>query len=107
MILSPSPLKLSAEPTPTGTILLTMKLPLLFTCLGLFTFLSGAPAAPMPPVEDRVRDLLARMTLEEKVGQLVQYSSRGALTGPASQTELVPAIKAGGVGSMLNVTGTA
>jgi beta-glucosidase len=69
----------------------------------------GLAAAPAPAlrIEDRVRSLLAQMTLEEKVGQLVQYSSRGALTGPASQAELVPAFKAGGVGSMLNVTGAA
>jgi beta-glucosidase len=85
-----------------------MNLRLLLPCLGLLATLPIARAAlPTPAVEDRVRDLLAQMTLEEKVGQLVQYSSRGALTGPASATELIPAIKAGGVGSMLNVTGAA
>ncbi|MBI2496617.1 MAG: beta-glucosidase BglX [Opitutae bacterium] len=67
----------------------------------------AAPTAAASSVEERVRDLLDRMTLEEKVGQLVQYSSRGTVTGPVSQAELVPALKAGGVGSMLNVTGAA
>lgn len=77
--------------------------------LGLLTILSGALAAPAPtpPVEERVRALLAQMTLEEKVGQLVQYSSPGEVTGPASMASLVPAMKAGGVGSMLNVHGAA
>ena len=71
-------------------------------------WLGLAAATPSAPsVDDRVRELLGRMTLEEKVGQLVQYSSRGALTGPASQAELVPALKAGAVGSMLNLTGAA
>jgi len=85
---------------------MTLRLPAL--CLGFLSLVSAAlAAAPTPPVEDRVRDLLAQMTVEEKVGQLVQYSSRGALTGPASKAELVPALKAGGVGSMLNVTGAA
>lgn len=86
---------------------MTLRLPV--SCLGLLNLVSAAlaAAAPTPPVEDRVRDLLAQMTVEEKVGQLVQYSSRGALTGPASEAELVPALKAGGVGSMLNVTGAA
>ena len=80
---------------------------LLIPSLALLTLLCGARAAPAstPPVEDRVRDLLSRMTLEEKVGQLVQYSSPGEVTGPASMASLVPAMKAGGVGSMLNVHG--
>jgi beta-glucosidase len=58
-------------------------------------------------VDERVRDLLGRMTLEEKVGQLVQYSSRDDMTGPASQAELAPLIKAGGIGSLLNIKGAA
>jgi beta-glucosidase len=86
-----------------------MNLRLLLPCLGLLAILPvvRAAAASVPPIEDRVRDLLSRMTLEEKVGQLVQYSSRDALTGPGSQAELVPLIKAGAVGSMLNVHGAA
>lgn len=56
-------------------------------------------------VDDRVRDLLGRMTLEEKAGQLVQYASREDMTGPASSASLTPEIKAGAVGSLLNVTG--
>jgi beta-glucosidase len=86
---------------------MTLRLPV--SCLGFLSLVSAAlaAAAPTPPVDDRVRDLLAQMTVAEKVGQLVQYSSRGALTGPASKAELVPALKADGVGSMLNVTGAA
>jgi beta-glucosidase len=81
---------------------------LFLPCLGLLAFLPLARAAtPTPPVEERVRELLGRMTLEEKVGQLVQYSGREKLTGPGSQAQLVPQIKAGGVGSMLNVYGAA
>lgn len=76
--------------------------------LGLVsTALATTPATTPAPVGERVRALLAQMTLEEKVGQLVQYSSRGAMTGPASAAQLVPAIKAGGVGSVLNIHGAA
>jgi len=49
------------------------------------------------PVEKRIDDLLRRMTLEEKVGQMCQYSGL-----PEGYEEM---IKDGRVGSFLNVTG--
>lgn len=67
----------------------------------------AANPGSVPTVDDRVRDLLGRMTLEEKVGQLVQYSSRDDMTGPASAAAIAPAIAAGGVGSLLNIHGAA
>ncbi len=72
-------------------------------CLVL-TF-AAAVVATAATVEERVRDLVGRMTLEEKVGQLVQYSSRDDMTGPASASSITPLLRAGGIGSMLNVTG--
>ena len=60
---------------------------------------------PTAPVDERVRHLLAQMTLEEKVGQLVQYSSREDMTGPADKSSITPKLQSGGVGSMLNVVG--
>ncbi|SFQ81580.1 glycoside hydrolase family 3 N-terminal domain-containing protein [Hymenobacter arizonensis] len=58
------------------------------------------------PIEQRITALLAQMTLEEKVGQLNQYSGR-QLTGPASdrKTTLLNSIREGTVGSVLNVKG--
>lgn len=62
------------------------------------------------PIEQRIKDLLSRMTLDEKVGQLNQLSG-GAFTGPAlndaGQKEKMQQVKAGKVGSMLNVIGVA
>lgn len=62
------------------------------------------------PVEQRIKDLLSRMTLEEKVGQLNQVNG-GAFTGPAlndaGQKEKMQLVKEGKVGSMLNVIGVA
>ncbi|GAB3870993.1 beta-glucosidase BglX [Hymenobacter segetis] len=57
-------------------------------------------------IEQRISALLAQMTLEEKVGQLNQYSGR-EVTGPASDRKntLLSSIRAGQVGSMLNVKG--
>ena len=57
-------------------------------------------------VEAKVDSLLALMTLEEKVGQLVQYNGSWDLTGPASgvgNKEKEEMLKKGLVGSMLNV----
>ncbi|MVN74958.1 glycosyl hydrolase [Hymenobacter sp. HMF4947] len=70
-----------------------------------------APTLPLvaqaqQPVEQRITNLLQQMTLEEKVGQLNQYSGR-ELTGPASarKNDQLNAIRTGQVGSMLNVKG--
>jgi beta-glucosidase len=71
-------------------------------------FLSGTAHAQAKAggVEQRVSALLRRMTLEEKIGQLTQYSGNWQATGPVSfkgshQDDIV----AGRVGSMLNVLG--
>lgn len=64
---------------------------------------------PDPAIEKRIDSLLALMTLEEKVGQLVQYNGYAELTGPGGKSgntlEKYNRIKSGGVGSMLNVIG--
>ncbi len=61
-------------------------------------------------IEKRVVDLLGRMTIEEKAGQLNQING-GQFTGPASadngQKEKMEMAKQGLIGSMLNVVGTA
>ncbi|MFN8430278.1 MAG: glycoside hydrolase family 3 N-terminal domain-containing protein, partial [Spirosomataceae bacterium] len=63
------------------------------------------------PVQQRVRDLISKMTLDEKVGQLNQVNG-GVLTGPAvandpGQQGKVKLLKEGKVGSFLNVVGAA
>ena len=52
-----------------------------------------------------VASLLGRMTLAEKVGQLVQGRGGAAETGPASPESNAAAVRAGAVGSFLGVTG--
>ena len=57
-------------------------------------------------VETKVDSVLALMTLEEKVGQLVQYNGSWDLTGPASEMnnkQKEENLKNGKVGAMLNV----
>jgi len=67
---------------------------------------SGADPAD---VERRIDALLERMTLQEKIGQLNQYSSNFDITGPPPKEKDARArferIQSGLVGSMLNVTG--
>jgi beta-glucosidase len=56
-------------------------------------------------IEARVSALLQQMTLEEKLGQLNQFSA-GAPTGPGTgRSEYGQMIAAGQIGSFLNVTG--
>ncbi len=60
-------------------------------------------------MDNKVEVLLSQMTLEEKIGQLNQCSSKWEMTGPVpgnnSEQELLEQIKCGLVGSMLNVNG--
>ena len=59
-----------------------------------------------PVLEKKVTELLQKMTLEEKIGQLVQYSA-GQATGPTSgRTDDKDMIRKGQVGSLFNVTGS-
>jgi beta-glucosidase len=81
---------------------------LLFT--GIVSVSAQAQSGPNPQlaskeVNTRVESLLKQMTLEEKIGQLVQYSA-GFATGPsASNLTYDELVAKGHVGSMLNVVG--
>ena len=61
------------------------------------------------PYEQQIEDLLSKMTLEEKVGQMTQYSDFWDVTGPAPSEGNAKLkyehLKKGWVGSMLNVRG--
>ncbi len=72
---------------------------------------SIAPAQPAhvnsqpndPAIEARVEELLKKMTLEEKVGQLVQYSA-GQPTGPGTgRTDYPDMLAKGEVGALFNI----
>jgi beta-glucosidase len=59
-----------------------------------------------PKLDARVESLLHSMTLEEKIGQLVQYSA-GQPTGPGTgRTDYKDMIARGQIGSLLNVIDT-
>jgi beta-glucosidase len=66
---------------------------------------SQQPFLSSPSVEKQINSLLQKMTLEEKVGQLVQYSA-GSPTGPGTGRNDYPdMIAAGQVGSLFNLSG--
>ena len=60
-----------------------------------------------PEIEKKVDSVLSLMRINEKIGQLVQYSGKWNVTGPTSSKKdqyKLEKIKKGEVGSMLNVT---
>ena len=81
---------------------------LLFITANIFSQNKFPFQNPKLPVEQRVKDLLSRMTVAEKAGQLNQLNG-GSFTGPAlndaGQAEKAKMVKDGRVGSLLNVVG--
>lgn len=77
----------------------------------LLLLLSISAFAADPSIEKRVNDLLGKMTLEEKVGQINQINQGAAtgmiVNGKPSTVQVEEAVAAGRIGSMLNVTGAA
>lgn len=58
-----------------------------------------------PQIESRINALMKQMTLEEKIGQLNQYSA-GSPTGPGTgRTNYADMITKGEIGSLFNVNG--
>jgi beta-glucosidase len=75
----------------------------LFTALALTVCVAHAQPAS---IDTRVEQLLQQMTLDEKIGQLTQYSGDWNATGPQQfKGNHRDDILAGKVGSMLNVIG--
>ena len=65
---------------------------------------NAASALSDPRIEERVDALLKQMTLEEKVGQLIQRTAFGGVTGPqAASSPMGEAAAKGEVGSLFNL----
>jgi beta-glucosidase len=89
-----------------------MKKLIYFTAMTLLSFAACNPVATDAPDDSekalvkKVDSVLALMTLEEKIGQLNQFSGDGELTGPvALRPDLLQSIRDGKLGSMLNING--
>jgi beta-glucosidase len=91
-----------------------MKKILVIIAIVMYSFVNGQTKLPYQnaalSIEARVKDLLSRMTVQEKAGQLNQLNG-GAFTGPAAdnagQSEKAKQVREGRVGSLLNVVGVA
>ena len=89
-----------------------MKSKYILYIVALITLLSAqtiqAQKSKADAIDLKVNVLLAKMTLDEKIGQLNQYTSDKDATGPVSKSSnKLEEIKQGRLGSMLNVRGAA
>ncbi|NLI77722.1 MAG: glycosyl hydrolase [Candidatus Riflebacteria bacterium] len=75
-------------------------------CLVLLVAGSSLGAAGLPAggssAEDRVEELLARMTLDEKIGQMTLFTSTWAQTGPVMDAGYLDHIRSGKCGAVFN-----
>ncbi|HTS34934.1 MAG TPA: glycoside hydrolase family 3 N-terminal domain-containing protein [Candidatus Solibacter sp.] len=88
---------------------LTLHIFLVTSAVALVQLLSAVPLRAQrsgindPALDSRVEALLKQMTMEEKIGQLVQYSA-GQPTGPGTgRTDYEDMIARGQIGSLFNV----
>lgn len=72
-------------------------------------FLTNCNNSDQPVENNRIENLLSQMTLDEKIGQLNQYSIGAELTGPGAKEGInkikYDHLKNGKVGSVLNLLG--
>ncbi|MES2277175.1 MAG: glycoside hydrolase family 3 N-terminal domain-containing protein [Bacteroidota bacterium] len=80
---------------------------LLFLGLVPAAFSQGKTTKRLNPLtENKITALIAKMTIDEKVGQLNQYSADGDVTGPATNGgNKFQDVKDGKIGSLLNIRG--
>ncbi|NNT72850.1 glycosyl hydrolase [Flavobacterium sp. IMCC34852] len=72
----------------------------------LFLAVSLLGYSQQKSIDQKVQELLEKMTLEEKIGQLNQYTGDNTATGPLTiNPNKQQEIKEGKIGSMLNVIG--
>jgi len=75
--------------------------------LSIFLAGLGITISAQKSIDQKVTELMAKMTLEEKIGQLNQYNDDITATGPITKdTDKAGQVRAGKLGSILNAVGT-
>ena len=64
-----------------------------------------ATKVAIKPKAEFISELMAKMTVDEKIYQTVQFTSDGTVTGPKTGDNFITRIQQGKVGSVLNATG--
>ena len=97
------PVGLVRRAIPVAAVCLLLCCPVLL-CQSSPSSAKAAASIGDPALDARVEQILRRMTMEEKIGQLVQYSA-GQPTGPGTgRTDYEDMIAHGEIGSLFNVT---
>ncbi|WP_159799346.1 beta-glucosidase BglX [Flavobacterium sp. MK4S-17] len=78
---------------------------LLLACTLSLHAQKGKNDKKIKPKKEFVAELMAKMTVDEKIAQTVQYTADGTVTGPKTGINYIDEIKKGNVGSILNATG--
>jgi beta-glucosidase len=74
--------------------------------LSLFLAGLGIIISAQKSIDQKVTELMAKMTLEEKIGQLNQYNDDITATGPVTKdADKAGQVRAGKLGSILNAVG--
>lgn len=79
-----------------------MKRVLTLTMLAVFLMVSAPLAAQQEKLDQKTDSVLALMTLDEKIGQLVLYTSNWDVTGPVMPTNTLEEIRSGKCGNIFN-----
>ena len=74
----------------------------ILTTLTFFLTLSGTLTAQPDKLDQKADSVLGLMTLDEKIGQLVLYTSNWDVTGPVMPTNTMETIKSGKCGNIFN-----
>lgn len=76
---------------------------ILFACCGTLLMQAQKAAKPSAPKDAFISELMAKMTIEEKIGQLNLPTSGDITTGQANSSDIAKKIEEGKVGGLFNI----
>jgi len=104
---SPSDVASSARPAPSGTAPRPGKSSSAAATTSTRNVTPTGPVSPDPAMNTFITNLMSKMTLDEKLGQLNLPGAGDITTGQASNSDIAGKIKAGKVGGLFNIKSVA